>query len=172
VLLGALLALLVGLLGTGCAKAPAESSSGSGGSDTSAAATQAMKFAGCMRDNGVDAFPDPDASGELTIDGVVNRSSLDVSSAGFERAMTACRDLEPSGFTGHERTPQQQEAALGFARCIRENGVGDFPDPTADAPMIDTNLIPSAARAGGMDRLHAAMEQCRGKATAAGVTGR
>ena len=30
-----------------------------------------MKFSECMRENGVKEFPDPDASGELTIDGVV-----------------------------------------------------------------------------------------------------
>src|SRR5579875_3096072 len=29
---------------------------------------QAVKFAECMRANGVKAFPDPDASGQLTID--------------------------------------------------------------------------------------------------------
>ena len=34
---------------------------------------KAVKFAECMRDNGVSAFPDPDASGRLTIDGVVER---------------------------------------------------------------------------------------------------
>ena len=30
---------------------------------------KAMKFAECMRDNGVSEFPDPDTSGEMTIDG-------------------------------------------------------------------------------------------------------
>ena len=31
---------------------------------------QALKFAECMRDNGVKEFPDPDASGQLTIDAI------------------------------------------------------------------------------------------------------
>jgi len=164
---------MVALLGAACSSStPAETSAGSAGGDTTAIASQAVKFSRCMRDNGIEAFPDPDASGELTIDGVVNRSALDVSSAAFEQAMTACKDLEPSGFTGHKRTPSQQAAALEFAQCIRENGVKDFPDPGPDAPMIDTNLIPSTEREGGMDRLHAAMQQCRGKAADAGVTGK
>jgi hypothetical protein len=123
-------------------------SAGSGGSgDNSAAATheKAVQFAECMRANGVSAFPDPDASGELTIDGIANRSSVDTSSAAFKRAIGACKDLEPLGFTGHKRSPEQQKAALKFAQCMRDNGVPDFPDPTPEAPLIDTNRIPSAA---------------------------
>ena len=76
-------------------------------------------------------FPDPDASGELTIDGVVNGSSLDPSTAAWKQAIGACKDLQPSGFTGHKRSAEQQTAALEFAQCIRENGVKDFPDPAA-----------------------------------------
>jgi hypothetical protein len=36
-----------------------------------------VKLAECMRENGVSEFPDPDASGNLTIDGVLNGSSPD-----------------------------------------------------------------------------------------------
>ena len=59
---------MVALISAGCSNAPAETGTGSG---NTAAATheQAVKFAECMRDNGVRGFPDPDASGELTIDG-------------------------------------------------------------------------------------------------------
>jgi hypothetical protein len=126
-----------------------------------------------MRDNGVREFPDPDASGQLTIDGVLNGSSLDPSTAAWKQAVSACKDLEPPGFTGHKRTAQQQEAALKFAQCIRENGVKDFPDPTPDGPLIDTDRIPSLA---GKDPrsdpgLTAAMQKCRDAASAAGVTG-
>ena len=46
--------------------------------------------------------------------------------------------------------PRQQEAALKFAQCIRENGVKDFPDPANGEPLVDTNRIPSAAADGGM----------------------
>ena len=91
--------------------------------------TKAVKFAECMRDNGVSEFPDPDASGELTIDGVVNGSSLDPSSAAWKQAISACKDLEPPGFTGTKATPQQRSARLEFAQCVRDNGVKDFPDP-------------------------------------------
>jgi hypothetical protein len=159
---------VIALVCAGCSNAPTQTST----SDNAATNhEQAMKFAQCMRDNGVSQFPDPDASGALTIEDVVNGSSVDPNSATFQQALSACRDLEPAGFTGQKRSAQQQQAALKFAQCIRDNGVKDFPDPTPDEPLIDTNRIPSAATDGGMSILHAAMQKCRGSAAAAGVTG-
>jgi hypothetical protein len=144
-----------------------------GGSHTATATprTKAVKFAECMRANGVGAFPDPDASGALTIDAVANGSSVDTSSAAFKQAVSTCKDLEPSGFTGHERSPQEQKAALDFAQCIRDNGVRDFPDPGKTEPLVDTNRIPSAATPGGASILNGAMHKCGQYASAAGVRG-
>ena len=154
------------------ASSPESVASTSSGSNTSVAnREQTVKFAACMRANGVKQFPDPDASGQLTIDGIANGSSLDTNSAAFKQAIAACKDLEPAGFTGQTRSAQEQQAALKFAQCIRDNGVKDFPDPAPDAPLIDTNRIPSAARNGGMNSLNAAMQKCRGLAAGAGVTG-
>jgi hypothetical protein len=155
------------VIGAGCSKAPADTAAGTSADNRE----RGMEFAECMRENGVREFPDPDGSGQLTIDGIVNGSSLDPDTAAFEQALGACRDLEPPGFTGHKRSAQEQENALRFAQCIRDNGVKDFPDPTPDGPMIDTNRIPSSNRNGGMSILHAAMEKCGDSAAAAGVTG-
>lgn len=150
-------------------------SNASSNTDTPAATrANALKFSECMRANGLSAFPDPDASGSLTIDGVVNGSSLDPNSAAWRQAMSACKDLEPAGFTGDNGpvTPQQHQARLKFAQCIRDNGVPDFPDPASDtAPLVDTNRIPSANRPGGMDNLRAAMQKCGSYAAAAGIHG-
>jgi hypothetical protein len=169
------LVALISVISAGCgSKAPSETGTGSSDGDKTAAnREQAVKFAECMRDNGVREFPDPDASGQLTIDGVLNGSSLDPSTAAWKQAVGACKELQPPGFTGHKRSAQQQEAALKFAQCIRENGVRDFPDPTPDGPLIDTGRIPSLA---GKDprsvpELNAAMQKCRDLAAAAGVTG-
>jgi hypothetical protein len=156
---------VVALIGAGC--------SGNGSSGGSKSATnKAMKFAECMRDNGVSAFPDPDASGELTIDAIANGSSLDTSTAEFEKAIGACRDLEPPGFTGHERSAQEQENGLEFARCMRDTGVKDFPDPAKDGPLIDTTRIPSAAGRGArsIPGFQAAVEKCH-QALAAALGG-
>lgn len=128
-------------------------------------------FAECMRRNGVSAFPDPDASGALTIDAVANGASVDTNSVPFKQALGRCQGLEPSGFTGHQRTPREQQAALEFARCVRDNGVRDFPDPSVSQPLIDTNLIPSAATPAGISILNAATRKCGQYAAAAGVRG-
>ena len=150
---------IASLIGAGCSKAPADTGGASG--DTNAAShEQALKFADCMRDNGVKDFPDPDASRQLTIDAIANGSSLDTNTAAFEQAISACKDLEPPGFTGGKRTAEQQSASLRFAQCIRENGVKDFPDPVNGEPLVDTNRIPSTKQPGGMSILNAAMRKC------------
>jgi hypothetical protein len=164
----AALALVV-LWCAGCSGAPAAAGASNGASSATAAHEQAVKFAACMRGNGVSNFPDPNASGSFTIDAIANGSSIDTNSPAFQRAITACRDLEPPGFTGTTRTPDQQQAAVRFAQCIRDNGVTDFPDPAIDEPLIDTTRIPSTDTPGGMTILHAAMQKCAGLAQAAGV---
>ena len=165
----ALIAIVVPISACG-SSAPAGGSSGAG-NNTATNHEKAVKFTECMRHNGVSAFPDPPASGELTIDGVANGSSLDPSSAAFKQAISACKDLEPPGFTGQKATPQQMAARLKFAQCMRDNGVKDFPDPTPNGPLLDTTRIPSLA---GRDprsdpALNAAMQKCGEFAAAAGV---
>ncbi len=61
-----------------------------------------------------------------------------------------------------EAEPEQQTAGLRFARCMRANGVKDFPDPANGEPLVDTTKIPSTERDGGMTILNAAMQTCRG----------
>jgi hypothetical protein len=156
----------VALIGAGCSNEPAKNGntsigSSSGGNKNATNRDKAVKFAECMRDNGVGEFPDPDASGELTIDGVVNGSSIDPDGPVWEEAIAACKDLQPSGFTGkRQRSDDEQDAALEFAQCIRDNGVKDFPDPVNGQPLVDTRRIPSVAD-GDLSVLNAAMQKCR-----------
>ncbi len=129
-----------------------------------------MTFAQCMRDNGVSEFPDPKGSGGLTLDGVVNGSTLDPESAAWKGAIAACKKLQPPGFTGGgKRTPKQRSASLAFADCIRANGVPDFPDPVDGQPLVDTRRIPSTDTEGGMTILNAAMAKCGKQGEAAGA---
>lgn len=148
----------------------ASAPSGAGGNGSAVKAAKAERFARCMRKNGVSQFPDSPASGNFTIDEIANGSSLNINAPTFTQALTSCKELEPTGFTGGKRSPKQQHAALKFARCMREHGVPDFPDPTPNTPLIDTNLIPSANRPGGMTALNDARQRCSG--IAAGVIGR
>jgi hypothetical protein len=152
-------AAMVAGCGNGSAGTGNSNAAGGGGS-TASIHEKALRFAECMRENGVGDFPDPAASGSFTIDGVVNGSSLDPNSAAFKRAVDACRNLEPPGFVGPKVTPEQKVVRLEFARCVRDNGVPDFPDPTPTGPLVDTNRIPSASTPGGMSALNAAMHKC------------
>jgi hypothetical protein len=141
---------MVALIIAGCSNEPAENAADPG---------PGMKFAECMRDNGITEFPDPPASGDLTIDGVVNGSSLDPSAPEWEKAIRACKDLQPPGFMGDQDvSDSEQETRLEFAQCMRDNGVEDFPDPAKGDPLVDTRRIPSAAD--GLEAINAAMETC------------
>jgi hypothetical protein len=157
------------LISVGCSTPSATTGPSNDGGNANATRQQAVRFAQCMRDNGVKAFPDPDASGAFTIDAIANGSSVDTTSPAWKQAISACKDLEPAGFTGQKRSAQEQAAALKFAQCIRDNGVKDFPDPAPDAPLVDTNRVPSAATDAGISILNAAMKKCGTFAQAAGV---
>ena len=151
---------MVALIGAGCSDESVENG-GAGNTNAASRGAKAVKFAQCMRDNGVSEFPDPDASGELTIDGVLNGSSLDPNTPAWKEAIGACKDLQPPGFTGDENvTDEEQKVRLEFAQCMRDNGVEDFPDPGKDDALVDTRRIPSAATNGGMSILNAAMQTC------------
>jgi hypothetical protein len=126
---------LISLAGCSSSNAPAGTGS-SGGNSTAATHEQAVTFAECMRDNGVSEFPDPDASGTFAY-GIKRGSSLDPSTAAWQKAIGACKGLEPPGFMPKKLSAAQMEARLKFAQCMRENGVPDFPDPTENGPLID-----------------------------------
>ena len=154
---------MVALIAAGCSNAAGEDGTAAtvtSSTKNTANRTPAMKFAACMRKEGVGEFPDPDASGELTIDGVLNGSSLDPDAPAWKNAISACKDLQPSGFTGRKRSAQEQKPALKFAQCIRDNGVKDFPDPTPDGALIDTNRMPGSPGARSIPGFQAAIEKC------------
>ena len=152
---------MVALIGAGCSNAPAEDQHRHRQRTTTANRDKAVRFAECMRENGVSEFPDPDASGELTIDGVVERLVAGPEHRGVEAGHRRVQGPAATGVHGHaRRSAKEQEGRLEFAQCIRDNGVKDFPDPAQDEPLVDTNRIPSADTEGGMSILNAAMQKC------------
>jgi hypothetical protein len=169
------LAGLIGLVSAGCGS-NASSETGSASStgttsstsstgtsstgDTSSGADKkltkqekAVKFAECMRANGVPHFPDPDTKGAVNF-------GVDVSREVWLKAVDACKALKPPGALSSKRTPKEQSATLRFAQCVRDHGVKDFPDPVNGEPVIDTYKIPSSNRPGGMTILNAAAQAC------------
>ncbi len=89
-----------------------------------------LAFAKCMREHGVD-MPDPvvDADGGMTVSiGAEGGKPIDKTT--MQAADEACRHLMPGPTGGGpaQMTPEQQDAMLAFAKCMREHGV-DMPDP-------------------------------------------
>ena len=104
---------------------------GDGGGEAAAQSSEkerrqaALKFAQCMREQGID-FPDPQAGGgPVRIGGEGTPEEL-------REAEQACaefrEDIEPPELSAAEQK-KFKDAALAHARCMREQGI-DFPDPT------------------------------------------
>ena len=141
-------------IGMGCGDAPPETV------EPVKSAPKPERFADCMRENGVTEFPDPDTGDQQLVEAL---ERLERNEPAWKDALAACKDLRPPGLLGAKASPEEKDARLEFARCMRENGVKDFPDPIDGQPLVDTNRIPSAAGRGARDipGLHAAMDACR-----------
>jgi len=107
-----------------------ETPAASAASDDDKAREAQVKFAECMRENGVD-MPDPKSDGR-SLFRVGGDSG--VSPEEFEEASKACEqyreDIRPN--LSEEEQAEFKERALEHARCMREHGI-DFPDPTFSA---------------------------------------
>jgi hypothetical protein len=94
--------------------------------DTSSHA-EAVAYSDCMRSHGVPDFPDPSIGGGFAL----RASGVNQRSPSFRSAAGACAALRAAGAEPPPPIPAAQEAAMvAKARCIREHGVPNFPDPT------------------------------------------
>jgi hypothetical protein len=114
----------------------ASSASGATPESTKAANPQqeALAYAKCMRADGVPGFPDPTPGGGFLFHA---GAGMDRSSPAFRAAQAKCRKLMPGGGGPPSTTnPSRQTLArfLRIARCMREHGVPDFPDPRTSVP--------------------------------------
>jgi hypothetical protein len=141
--------------GTGSSTGTPSGNNTGGGRSSASKREQGVKFAECIRGNGVGDFPDPNANGEFVY-------GVSVSPAVWAKAVEACKALQPPGSLSGQRSSKQQSLALKFAQCVRNNGVPDFPDPVNGQPLIDTTKIPSSNSPGGMSILNAATHKCGG----------
>jgi hypothetical protein len=142
--MGIALGLLLALAAGGCGRAKNDNgvatANGSSGATQSAAAgndrEKALKYAQCMREHDIDV-PDPDENGVLKLPGVVDDTKK------LDAAMQACKPLLPNGGEAKKPDPQQMEKLRQFAKCMRDNGVKNFPDPDANtgikADAVDPN---------------------------------
>jgi hypothetical protein len=123
IILTAALALLAAACNGSPSSAGLGRSSKAGGSQIS----QLLAFARCMRSHGVPDFPDPSSASKFP-----GAQQLGVGSARYRSAVNACQHLLPNAGNGPNQAELEQErtALLPFARCMRSDGVSDWPDPS------------------------------------------
>jgi hypothetical protein len=145
--------LLAGLAGCSASGGSAGATTTTGGQQAAAAVWR--ELVACARANGMPNLPDPqiDSSGRADFpDGTPEPP------AGVRRACQSIYDRLPASARGdEERPPADMQALLRFARCMREQGVADFPDPDAQGNF--------RAQAGAISpkspRFQRALQACR-----------
>ena len=103
---------------------------------------QALTYVRCIRAQGVPNFPDPSPGGRLPN----IPSSIDTAAPAFRSAQKACAGLMPGGSASGSSPETERLGLLAAARCIREHGFPNLPDPTATPPPSP----PPGARAGNV----------------------
>jgi hypothetical protein len=110
----------------GLAACGGDGDAAAGESDEQKVREAQVKFAQCMREQGID-FPDPATAGAGPIKVGGDATPEELRDA--EKACAKFREgIEPPELSEAEQQ-EFKEAALAHARCMREHGI-DFPDPT------------------------------------------
>jgi hypothetical protein len=91
----------------------------------------ALAYSQCMRAHGLPDYPDPNSNGEIQIN-IGPGSDLDQNNPRYKAAEAACKSLLPA----QGSPPKGVKAAnLKYARCMRDHGIKDFPDPNPDGTL-------------------------------------
>jgi hypothetical protein len=95
-----------------------------------------LKFAKCMREHGISWFPDP-SNGKTSI--MIPKGQDHTK---FDAAQEACKQYMPNGGDTHKPTAEELEQSRNMAKCMRANGIPNFPDPNPDGGIsIDSNKL-------------------------------
>ena len=135
----ALVALIAGLaLAAGCGGSKSPSGTGTPSAQSSAqnGAEAAYAYSRCMRSHGVPNFPDPKVSsspGHTSVAIAVNPS--ETGSPKFASAQKACSGILPTPGDARAQEQAHKQTLLAFARCLRANGIHDFPDPDVQGQL-------------------------------------
>jgi hypothetical protein len=116
----------------GSAAAPAASPGGNN-------AEKAVAYADCMRAHGVTNYPDPGSS----------VTGLNMDSATFQSAQAKCATLSPMPAVNTHATGHQITQALESAKCMRDHGFPDFPDPIVTSTPPSRPTVPPGSGTGG-----------------------
>nr|WP_221375412.1 hypothetical protein [Actinoplanes polyasparticus] len=117
--------------------------------------SQLRAYAKCMRANGVD-MPDPNGDGAL---GVPAMKAGSPELKKMDAAIEKCRDLIPGGAGGEPQkvSAEDLERARALSKCMRENGMPDFPDPDPE-----TGAVALSEETVDVKKMAAAGEKCGG----------
>jgi hypothetical protein len=121
---------LIVLLLAGCSPSGGSGAATTTTSGQQAAAAVLQEFVQCARANGMPNLPDLrlDSNGQVSIPEGTPDPPKSV-----ERACTSIWERLPATASGQQgRPPANMQALLRYARCVREHGVADFPDPDAE----------------------------------------
>jgi hypothetical protein len=113
-------------------------SSDTSDSDATASDTEQalLDFAQCMRDNGVPSFPDPVAKADGSFG---FERPQGVSPSALDDALASCRsEAQAAGVDAGSVAPDTdaQDQLLELSRCMRANGIPEFPDPKPGSDVI------------------------------------
>ncbi|MFJ9448036.1 hypothetical protein ACIRRH_40350 [Kitasatospora sp. NPDC101235] len=153
--LGSIAAVGVLLLtGTaGCSSGPdADGGSESGGGDRA----QAMKFAQCMREQGVDMADPPTGEigggpGPARPSGPhANNSPSEPDPGAGGGAFDKCRTFLPNGGMPRPLSAADLAQRVKFAQCMRSRGI-DYPDPSVDGQADGVPVDPTDPQATKLD---------------------
>lgn len=126
------------LLAAGCgASSPNDSNAGSPASFAAAA----FKYSSCMRHHGLSSFPDPTMTDHDGQQVAYLTATIPVDpSPAFKNAQQACQrilpppiNVSPTQLAQQRQTREQH--LLAFAKCLRDHGIPDFPDPTRQGQL-------------------------------------
>lgn len=162
--IGLVLGVLLALSVAGCAKKSSGDGvatvSGGKNGGPSASPTESidpqermLKWQQCLKDQGLD----------VEIGSADGRSTIKMSPGPNsdpekdKAAMEKCKQYAPGGGDMGKADPAMEEAMRKFAKCMRENGVPNFPDPNANGGMMfnkDSGVDPES------DSFKAAQQKC------------
>jgi hypothetical protein len=140
--LGLVFGLMLALAVAGCGAADGDNGVATAGGNATSGANAgqlsneelALRFAKCMRENGLPNFPDPQTNGD---GGAPQDPEAGVAKETVAAAREACKQYQPNGGERKKADASQVEQFRQLAACMRQNGFPNFPDPTEDGLVFD-----------------------------------